>query len=235
MSILAFRTLRSVPMISPSLKRLGARDSEVLGTQRGGVVVRELPPFDFNSTMLTFFSIWSYRSSGRRRAPPGRRVGRRAHGEKSIEFHPLTYESLSLLRRPSIQVLRICPEDSFGRHVPLASLLARLERYSDALSLCQKWFHPADPQDLGGTAFDPSHRDLLSGVGWTRWSRSARRIWGCKVRSSTRRHSRRERLWGDCPESRQYLELAVRINPLIFFADRNPQYAHIHLHSHLFR
>jgi hypothetical protein len=25
------------------------------------------------------------------------------------------------------------------------------------------------------------------------------------------------RLWGDCPESRQYLELAVRINPLILF------------------
>jgi hypothetical protein len=23
--------------------------------------------------------------------------------------------------------------------------------------------------------------------------------------------------WGDCPESRQYLELAVRINPLILF------------------
>ncbi|KAJ7098451.1 hypothetical protein C8R43DRAFT_964238 [Mycena crocata] len=79
-----------------------------------------------------------------------------------------------LMTRPkmSVQVLRICPEDSFGQHVPLSAVLARLGRYSDALSLC-------------GVV----HTAALSAF----------------------------KLWGGCPESQQYLELAVRINPLILF------------------
>ncbi|KAJ7772227.1 hypothetical protein B0H16DRAFT_1714436 [Mycena metata] len=117
----------------------------------------------------------------------------------------------------SIQALRICPEDSFGQHVPLTSLLIRLERYTDALSLCQKWIsEPPPPPDmglipipprpeLGGTAFDPPHCELLTAV---------------EMDDMIANRQTDEGVHGavdDSPQSRQYLELAARMNPLILF------------------
>ncbi|KAJ6589753.1 hypothetical protein B0H19DRAFT_1104631 [Mycena capillaripes] len=122
-----------------------------------------------------------------------------------------------LVIRLSVQALRICPEDSFGQHVALASLLARLDRYEDALYLCQQWFHPADPPELGGTAFDPPHRELLSETEMdemiaTRETDSG--VQGAVVHTAALAAFK---LWGDCPQSQQYLELAARVNPLILF------------------
>ncbi|KAJ7450699.1 hypothetical protein B0H11DRAFT_2246647 [Mycena galericulata] len=45
----------------------------------------------------------------------------------------------------------------------LSAYLFQLGLYSDALSLCQKWFDPQNPPKLGGTAFDPPHRAMVAG------------------------------------------------------------------------
>ncbi|KAJ7500988.1 hypothetical protein B0H11DRAFT_2275351 [Mycena galericulata] len=44
----------------------------------------------------------------------------------------------------------------------LSAYLFQLGLYSDALSLCEKWFNPQNPPELGGTAFDPPHRDMIA-------------------------------------------------------------------------
>ncbi|KAJ7620881.1 hypothetical protein DFH06DRAFT_62797 [Mycena polygramma] len=122
-----------------------------------------------------------------------------------------------LMIKLSIHALRICREDAFGQHLPLSSLLARLQRYEDALSLCQKWFHPTDPPLLGGTAFDPPHRDLLSETEKDEMFAMRENDFGVQGAVVHTAALSAFKLWGDCPESRQYLELAARINPLILF------------------
>ncbi|KAJ7470245.1 hypothetical protein B0H11DRAFT_2196505 [Mycena galericulata] len=67
-----------------------------------------------------------------------------------------------LFIRISVQALRVSPEDAFGQHVPLSAYLFQLGVYPDALSLCEKWFNPQNPPELGGTAFDPPHRDMIA-------------------------------------------------------------------------
>ncbi|KAJ7020722.1 hypothetical protein C8F04DRAFT_285669 [Mycena alexandri] len=139
-------------------------------------------------------------------------------------------KQFELAARMSVQALRICPEDSFGQHVPLTSLLVRLERYADALSLCQKWITasessspldviiPMSPRpELGGTAFDPPHRELLSVVDMDSMIANRQKEEGVQGAVVHNAALSTFKLWGDCPQSRQYLELAARINPLILF------------------
>lgn len=120
-------------------------------------------------------------------------------------------------RRLCIECLRACPEDAFGRHVPLSARLVRLERYSDALSLCQKWFDPREPPEFGGTAFDPPHRDMISSEEAEKMFARRKLDDGVQAAVLLNAAIATFRLWGDCPESHQYLELGTRINPLILF------------------
>ncbi|KAJ7439057.1 hypothetical protein B0H11DRAFT_1934832 [Mycena galericulata] len=74
----------------------------------------------------------------------------------------------------------------------LSAYLFQLGLYSDALSLCQKSFDPQNPPEVGGTAFDPPHRDMTA----------ERRSSGCPpYGSDSGIHT-----LGRLPEARQYRE-----------------------------
>ncbi|KAJ7443380.1 hypothetical protein FB451DRAFT_1190156 [Mycena latifolia] len=110
-------------------------------------------------------------------------------------------------------------QSAFGngqRDVSLGSLRIFLEHYSEGL-FCQKWFHPDNPPDLGGTAFDPPYRGTISSTEADQMVADReleREAQGAVVHTAALAAFK---LWGDSPESRQYLELAAKINPLILF------------------
>ncbi|KAJ7435785.1 hypothetical protein B0H11DRAFT_2112715 [Mycena galericulata] len=122
-----------------------------------------------------------------------------------------------LVLRLSVQALRVSPQDAFGQHVPLSAYLFHLGRHLDALSFCQKWFDPQNPPELGGTAFDPPHRDIISSKEADRMFARRKQEDGVQGAVLHTAAVSAFTLWGDCPESRQYLELGAKINPLILF------------------
>ncbi|KAJ7444359.1 hypothetical protein FB451DRAFT_1038671, partial [Mycena latifolia] len=134
---------------------------------------------------------------------------------KNLTFMAYEAKEYELVLKLGVQVLRACPEDAFGQHVSLGSLLVLLERYSEALSFCQKWFHPDNPPDLGGTAFDPPHHEMISATEADQMVADRELDNGAQGAVVHTAALAAFKLWGDCPESRQYLELAARINPLI--------------------
>ncbi|KAJ7245319.1 hypothetical protein C8J57DRAFT_761526 [Mycena rebaudengoi] len=130
-----------------------------------------------------------------------------------------TYENkqYDVTLRIGTDLLRISPEDGFGQHVTLGSLLARMGRHADSLSFCQKWFNPDVPPDGGGISFTPPRSELFSIMDKDAIFASRHEeywIQGAVVHTAAYSAFK---LWGDCTESRQYLELGSRINPLILF------------------
>lgn len=71
--------------------------------------------------------------------------------------------------------------------------------------------------ELGGTAFDPPHRELLTAVEMDDMIANRQTdegVHGAVVHNAALAAFK---LWDDSPQSRQYLELAARMNPLILF------------------
>ncbi|KAJ7692239.1 hypothetical protein B0H17DRAFT_1200578 [Mycena rosella] len=108
-------------------------------------------------------------------------------------------------------------DKSSAHHMTLPSLPFIRGRHSGALSFCQKWFHPDSPRELGGTAFDPPHRDMISVAEVDEMIAGREEEYGIQGAVLHTATLAAFRLWGDCPESRQYIGLAPRIDPLILF------------------
>ncbi|KAF9007115.1 hypothetical protein BDQ17DRAFT_1351458 [Cyathus striatus] len=109
-----------------------------------------------------------------------------------------------------IEMLRLCPGDNLCNRVWLGSHLLRIGRDADALYFAQVRLIEAEYVSLiqGGTAFKPPARKLIPVSEEDRYKYSRCALLYTAALASFR-------LWGDCPESQQYLKLAARSNPLI--------------------
>jgi hypothetical protein len=111
-----------------------------------------------------------------------------------------------------IEMLRLCPGDNMSQRTWLGSALIRVGRYADALFFAQIWLHPF-AQDKGGipprggTAFQPPGNDQM-----TVEREKTLSEWGCGAQLYTAALAS-FRLFGDCPQSQQYLRIAARANP----------------------
>lgn len=109
-------------------------------------------------------------------------------------------------------MLRLCPGDNMAQRHWLGSVLIRIGRYSDALFFAQIWLHPFAHNKggipvHGGTAFTAPSRELMSAEREEDLSK-----YGDGAFLHTAALASFE-LWGDCPQSRQYLKAAASANP----------------------
>jgi hypothetical protein len=94
----------------------------------------------------------------------------------------------------------------------LGSVLVRLGRYSDALFFAQIWLRPFSHDRggipiRGGTAFsEPSREQMLA----EREQQLSKHGDGAFLYTAALASFK---LWGDCPQSRQYLKTAANANP----------------------
>lgn len=111
-----------------------------------------------------------------------------------------------------IEMLRLCPGDNMSQRSWLGSVLIRVGRHSDALFFSQIWLHPrtqekGESPHRGGTAFEAPTKDVMPVVrekSLYKWGPGAQ-LYTAALASF--------RLFGDCPQSRQYLRIAAHVNP----------------------
>ncbi|KAF9007114.1 hypothetical protein BDQ17DRAFT_1302547 [Cyathus striatus] len=106
-----------------------------------------------------------------------------------------------------IEMLRLCPEDNMGNRTWLGTLLVRLGRYADALYFVQVRLEDQGDVELlkpckGGTLFKPPARNFVPEEGED-----------CSLLHTAAIAS--FKLWGDCADSRRYLKIAAKSNPLV--------------------
>lgn len=110
-------------------------------------------------------------------------------------------------------MLRLCPGDNLGQRDWLGSILLRVGRVSDALYFVQQWMSPqVDQGELiahGGTDFGKPSTELLTPSREDVMSKYAA---GAMVYTAAYAAFK---LYGDCPQSRQYLRMAAKLNPRI--------------------
>lgn len=113
------------------------------------------------------------------------------------------------------EMLRLCPGDNIGVRSLLGSVLCLAGRYADALFFVEQWLTPECMKtgawpERGGTAFAPPTKGthlITRDPNDKAWS------WGPIPHSGALAAFK---LWGDCPDSRAYLEFAVECTPHIF-------------------
>jgi len=110
-------------------------------------------------------------------------------------------------------MLRLRPEDNMGMRSWTGPLLLRCGRYADALSFCQQWLTDKTsttglPPDRGGIDFTKPHRNTMALKKEKNY-----RITDCSVLHCAALASFRH--FGDCEQSRQYLRMAAKNNPII--------------------
>ena len=99
-----------------------------------------------------------------------------------------------------------------GQRYWLGSLLCQLGRYSDALFFAQSHLAPNIENDVlpprGGTIFKPPRREIMTAKGEGRIKyRGISLLYTAALASF--------KLWGDCPESAQYLRIAAKASPYV--------------------
>jgi hypothetical protein len=107
-----------------------------------------------------------------------------------------------------IEMLRLCPGDNMAQRHWLGSVLNRIGRYSDALFFAQIWLHSFSHDKggtpvRGGTVFKEPSRELMSAEREKNLSEygDGAFLYTAALASF--------KLWGDCPQSRQYLKTAA--------------------------
>lgn len=110
-------------------------------------------------------------------------------------------------------MLRLCPGDNLGQRYWLGSLLLRVGRFDNALSFAQQWISDrlsgVDITVYGGTKFGKPHSIPLLA------SEEEKLVKHFKDSLMYTAAYASFKLYGDCPQSRQYLRLAATINPII--------------------
>lgn len=110
-------------------------------------------------------------------------------------------------------MLRRCPGDNLGQRFWLGSLLLRVDRFSDALFFAQQWISNylsgSGSQAYGGTKFKKPHSSILSASEEEKLGKYFKDALMYTAAFAS------FKLFGDCPQSRQYLRLAATINPII--------------------
>ncbi|RXW13595.1 hypothetical protein EST38_g12256 [Candolleomyces aberdarensis] len=111
-----------------------------------------------------------------------------------------------------IEMLRLCPGDNMGVRQGLGSSLIRVKRYADALSFAQVWldtFDDGSSPPRGGTLFKEPKKTLFTETQETKLSKycTGELIHTAALASF--------KLFGDCPQSQQYLRIASKVNPHI--------------------
>lgn len=109
-----------------------------------------------------------------------------------------------------IEMMRLNPCDPMGQHTWLGSLLCRLKRYSDALFFAQVYMRDSvvnsgEIPPRGGTVFHAPEKKLLPQADEERVSRYHGSLLYTAALASFK-------IWGDCPESCQYLRIASKAN-----------------------
>ncbi|RDB23903.1 hypothetical protein Hypma_009261 [Hypsizygus marmoreus] len=111
-----------------------------------------------------------------------------------------------------VEMLRLCPGDNMGQRKWLGSVLIRIDRYADALYFAQMWLMGTEKGDTpirGGIAFSAPTKELLPLEREKLLSE-----WGEGSLLHTAALAS-FKLWGDCPQSRQYLKMAASAQPNI--------------------
>ncbi|KDR77979.1 hypothetical protein GALMADRAFT_1295800 [Galerina marginata CBS 339.88] len=123
-----------------------------------------------------------------------------------IYFEEGRYEESEKLM---IEMLRLCPRDNTSQRAWLGSMLIRNGHYANALYFIQAWIEHESPPG-GGIAFKAPSRSLLSASQAREQSRFAiaNMMHDAALASF--------RLFGDCPQSRQFLKIAAYVQPIIF-------------------
>ncbi|KAF7980760.1 hypothetical protein HWV62_36801 [Athelia sp. TMB] len=113
----------------------------------------------------------------------------------------------------AIEMLRLCPGDNLGQRFGLGSLLLRNRRVSEALSFAQQWIsdwlREVDITAQGGTKFGKPHSTPLLA---SEEEKLVKYFSGSLIYTAAYASFK---LFGDCPQSRQYLRMAAKINPVI--------------------
>lgn len=121
--------------------------------------------------------------------------------------------NLDLRSDAAIEMLRLCPGDNLGQRYWLGSLLLRVGRFSDALSFAQQWMSDSlsgvHITAHGGTKFGKPHSTPLLA---SEEDKLAKYFKDALVYTAAYASFK---LYGDCPQSQQYLRLAAKINPII--------------------
>ncbi|KAF5329336.1 hypothetical protein D9619_009278 [Psilocybe cf. subviscida] len=112
------------------------------------------------------------------------------------------------------EMLRLCPGDNIGTRSLLGSVLCLAGRYADAVFFAEQWLTPecmqtGESPERGGTAFAPPTKGthLI-----TRDPNEEAWAWGPLPHTGALAAFK---LWGDCSDSRAYLEFAVKCTPHI--------------------
>ncbi|KAJ2921410.1 hypothetical protein H1R20_g15682, partial [Candolleomyces eurysporus] len=111
-----------------------------------------------------------------------------------------------------IEMLRLCPGDNMGVRQGLGSSLIRVERYADALSFAQVWldtFYDGSSPPRGGTLFKEPKKTLFTE---TQEKKLSKYCTGELIHTAALASFK---LFGDCPQSQQYLRIASKVNPHI--------------------
>jgi hypothetical protein len=109
-------------------------------------------------------------------------------------------------------MLRLCPGDNMGVRQGVGSSLIRVKRYADALYFAQVWLDGNEDgrsPPRGGTLFGEPRKTLYTEEEEKKLSRycTGELIHTAALASF--------KLFGDCPQSQQYLRIASKVNPNI--------------------
>jgi len=110
-----------------------------------------------------------------------------------------------------IEMLRLCPGDNMGQRKWLGSVLIHNGRYADALFFAQVWLADkrGDSPPRGGTNFTAPSKDLVDANDEKDLAKYGE---GSLLHTAALASFK---LFGDCPQSRQFLKMAAQAQPYV--------------------